>query len=84
MSPCALAPRQAYWVPAGSHAQWCGQRCALCSTDFSLQGSTCAHAQSLSCIRLCDTMNHSPPGSPVPGILQARTLEGVAISFSNA
>ena len=33
---------------------------------------------------LCDPIDHSPPGSPVPGILQARTLEWVAISFSNA
>ena len=32
----------------------------------------------------CDPMDSSPPGSPVPGILQARTLEWVAISFSNA
>ena len=37
-----------------------------------------------SCPTLCDPMNWSPPGSPVPGILQARTLEWVAISFSNA
>jgi len=37
-----------------------------------------------SCPTLCDPMDGSPPGSPVPGILQARTLEGVAISFSNA
>ena len=33
---------------------------------------------------LCDPINGSAPGSPVPGILQARTLEWVAISFSNA
>ena len=33
---------------------------------------------------LCDPMDGSPPGSPMPGILQARTLEWVAISFSNA
>ena len=35
-------------------------------------------------VRLCDPVDGSPPGSPVPGILQARTLEWVAISFSNA
>ena len=35
-------------------------------------------------VRLCDPIDSSPPGSPVPGILQARTLEWVAISFSNA
>ena len=35
-------------------------------------------------VRLCDPVDGSPPGSPEPGILQARTLEWVAISFSNA
>ena len=44
-----------------------------------------AIAKSLqSCPTLCDPIDGSPPGSPVPGILQARTLEWVAISFSNA
>ena len=37
-----------------------------------------------SCPTLCDPIDGSPQGSPVPGILQARTLEWVAISFSNA
>ena len=44
-----------------------------------------AAAKSLqSCPTLCDPIDSSPPGSPVPGILQARTLEWVANSFSNA
>ena len=44
-----------------------------------------AAAKSLqSCPTLCDSIDSSPPGSPVPGILQARTPEWVAISFSNA
>ena len=44
-----------------------------------------AAAKSLqSCLTLWDPIDGSPPGSPVPGILQARTLEWVAISFSNA
>ena len=44
-----------------------------------------AAAKSLqSCLTLCDPIDGSPPGSPVPGILQARPLEWVAISFSNA
>ena len=44
-----------------------------------------AAAKSLqSCLTLCDPTDGSPSGSPVPGILQARTLEWVAISFSNA
>ena len=44
-----------------------------------------AAAKSLqSCPTLCDPIDGSPPGSPVPGIHQARTLEWAAISFSNA
>ena len=44
-----------------------------------------AAAKSLqSCPTLCDPIDGSPPGSPIPGILQARTLESVAISFSKA
>ena len=44
-----------------------------------------AAAMSLqSCPTLCDPRDSSPPGSPIPGILQARTLEWIAISFSNA
>ena len=44
-----------------------------------------AAAKSLqSCPTLCDPIDGRPPGSPIPGILQARTLEWVAISFSNA
>ena len=47
--------------------------------------SAAAAAKSLqSCPTLCDPIDGSPPGSPVPGILQARTLEWVTISFSNA
>ena len=43
-----------------------------------------AAAKSLqSCPTLCDPIDGSPPGSPVPGILQARSLKWVAISFSN-
>ena len=46
---------------------------------------TAAAAKSLqSCPTLCDSIDGSPPGSAVPGILQARTLEWVGISFSNA
>ena len=44
-----------------------------------------AAAKSLQlCLTLCDPTDGSPPGSPIPGILQARTLEWVAISFSSA
>ena len=48
-------------------------------------GTAAAAAKSLqSCPTLCDPIDSSPPGSPIPGILQARTLEWVAISFSKA
>ena len=45
--------------------------------------ATAAAAKSLQST-LCNPIDGSPPGSPIPGILQARTLEWVAISFSNA
>ena len=53
---------------------------------FSItNAAAAAAAKSLqSCPTLCDPIDGSPPGSPVPGILQARTLEWVAISFSIA
>ena len=53
---------------------WCLVHNAAATTAKSLQ----------SCPTLCDPIHGSPPGSSVPGILQARTLEWVAISFSNA
>jgi len=58
----------------------------LCSSSNSNHSLVIdAAAKSLqSCPTLCDHIDSSPPGSPVPGILQARTLEWVAISFSNA
>ena len=60
--------------------------CASSSPAFLIMYSVAAAAaKSLqSCPTLCDSIDGSPPGSPVPGILQARTLEWVAISFSNA
>ena len=52
---------------------------------LSLFAAAAAAAKSLqSCPTLCDPIDSSPPGSPVSGILQARTLEWAAISFSNA
>ena len=51
----------------------------------SSRKTSAAAARSLqSCPTLCDPIDSSPRGSPIPGILQARTLEWVAISFSNA
>ena len=53
---------------------------------FPLHPAAAAAAAKLlqSCLTLCDPIDSSPLGSSVPGILQARTLEWVAISFSNA
>ena len=54
------------------------------SDENALKLTVTVTAKSLqSCPTLCDPIDGSPPGSPVPGILQARTLEWVAISFSN-
>ena len=53
-------------------------------TEVKAQFITAAAKSLQSCPTLCDPIDGSPPGSPVPGILQARVLEWVAISFSNA
>ena len=80
------APRK---VPATAATAKSLQSCpTLCDPmNHSMAGlpATAATAKSLqSCLTLCDPIDGSPPGSSVPGILQARTLEWVAISFSNA
>ena len=60
-----------------------GRRYLICSSY--LLAAAAAAAKSLqSCLTLGDPVDGSPPGSPIPGILQARILEWVAISFSNA
>ena len=51
---------------------------------FEFKNLLSAAAKSLESCPMCDPVDCSPPGSSVPGILQARTLEWVAISFSNA
>ena len=59
--------------------------CASSSPVFLMMFSAAAAAKSRqSCPTLCDPIDGSPPGSPIPGILQARTVEWVVISFSNA
>ena len=56
-----------------------------CTWGQRMHAATAAAAKSLqSCLTLCDPIDGSPPGSPIPGIFKARTLEWVAISFSNA
>ena len=57
-----------------------GRKNQYCENNYAA-----AAAKSLqSCPTLCDPIDGSPPGSPIPGIVQARTLEWAAISFSNA
>ena len=56
-----------------------------CAIQITAAAVAAAAAKPLqSCPTLCDPIDSSPPGSLIPGILQARTLEWVAISFSNA
>ena len=65
----------------GKH-KGCTRASSSSEADYPiLKGAAAAAAKSL---QSCDPIDGSPPGSPVPGILQARTLEWVAISFSNA
>ena len=59
------------------------KRCLLLGRKAMTNLAAAAKSLQL-CPTLCDPIDSSPPGSPVPGILQARTLEWVAISFSNA
>ena len=61
---------------------WESTLCVHCII-FSFWAHAAAAKSLQSCPTLCDPIDVSPPGSPVPGILQARTLEWVAISFSN-
>ena len=68
------------WLSVASHG-----RSGFSMLPLGRCHSDAAAAKSCqSCPTLCDPIDSSPPGSPVPGILQARTLEWVAISFSNA
>ena len=74
-------PNQLHWAekspPCGAHQSFPPEGLA------SFLAATAAKSLQ-SCPTLCDPIDGSPPGSPVPGILQARVLEWVAISFSNA
>ena len=61
------------------------RKSSICFTEFKAASILSLIAKSLqSCRTLYDPIDGSPPGSPIPGILQARTLEWVAVSFSNA
>ena len=82
-----------FYTPNYAEISWCKYKHAKCQTTCTLKrhllhyaaAAAAAAAKSLqSWPTLCDPIDSSPPGSPVPGILQARTLEWAAISFSNA
>ena len=60
-----------------------GQKPAIRHCCGRFLSSAAAAKSCQSCPTLCDPIDGSPPGSPVPGILQARTLDWVAISFSS-
>ena len=60
-----------------------GVGCVVTDGDWTSVAAAAAKSLQL-CPTPCDPIDGSPPGSPIPGILQARTVEWVAISFSNA
>ena len=60
------------------------QDCPICPWFLDIYPAAAAAKSLQSCPTLCDPTDRSPPGPTVPGILQARTLEWVAISSSNA
>ena len=78
------------WAPSFlfSHYNYlsiCTTSCTHSAVLHPEKKITAAAAKSLQlCLTLCDPIDGSPLGSPIPGILQARTLEWVAISFSSA
>ena len=86
MIKCPEKSKQIYIKITGTHPD-CLIAWKMCLTpQFSksrLYAAAAAKSLQL-CPTLCDPIDGSPPGSPVLGILQARTLEWVAISFSNA
>ena len=67
------------WGPS-----WCQMYRDMDCLHHKSYGPADAAKSLQSCPTLCDPIDGSPPGFPIPGILQARTLEWVAISFSNA
>ena len=74
-------PQCSRWPPSTNKGRW--PELPAVKNYLSQQAAAAAAAKSLqSCPTLCDPTDGSPPGSSVPGILQARILEWVAISFS--
>ena len=79
--PLSLVALISAWI--NGNFKWVIHISAAAAAAKSLQSCPCDPIDG-SQFNLCDPIDSSPPGSPVPGILQARTLEWVAISFSNA
>ena len=88
--------RQKYWSVVPLPSPLTVELLNICTVEFTWDGRESEWTQGVgdgqggllllshfSRVRLCDPIDVSPPGSPFPGILQARTLEWVAISFSN-
>ena len=59
------------------------QKTKIMASGLIAAAAAAAAKSCQSCLTLCDPIDSSPPGSSIPGILQARTLEWVAISFSS-
>ena len=81
MTPQVICPSQQQTL---SSLQWEKFHQVLNWVNGPEAAAAAAAKSLLSCPTLCNPIDSSPPGSPVPGILQARTLEWVAIYFSNA
>ena len=85
-----LRPFAYHWAHSYQNRRFPGQFLSSCclytflSKHLGFMAAAAAAKSLQSCLTLCDPIDGSPPGSPVPGILQARTLEWVAISFSNS
>ena len=80
-----LPPWHTKWMLSFNIPKCCTWGEHLTSHHWLNHGAAAAAAKSFQlCPTLCDPIDGSPPGSPIPGILQARTLEWVAISFPNA
>ena len=80
-----MGPTEAtVWLYQGTESTLSTRNCLWPHTHLVVAAAAAAAKLLQSCLTLCDPIDGSPPGSPVPGILQARTLEWVAIFFSNA
>ena len=77
-----LTPSLWVWGPLQTFPYFFSSEYSKCPHNFSMVPKAAAKSLQL-CPTLCDPRDSSPPGSPIPGILQARTLEWVAISFSD-